>query len=59
MVELTKASSKGQIVIPQELREELGIEPGDSLQIERVDDMIVLKKISLNSLKETLRERKR
>ncbi|MBR9692374.1 AbrB/MazE/SpoVT family DNA-binding domain-containing protein [Candidatus Woesearchaeota archaeon] len=47
------------MVIPRDLREELGIEPGDSLQIERVDDMIVLKKVQLDSLEKKLKEVKR
>jgi AbrB family looped-hinge helix DNA binding protein len=33
----TKVSSKGQIVLPAELRENDGIEPGQEFEIERLD----------------------
>jgi AbrB family looped-hinge helix DNA binding protein len=33
----TKISSKGQIVVPAEIRSEDGIEPGDEFEIERLD----------------------
>lgn len=32
----TRVSSKGQIVLPSELRERDGIRPGDELQVERL-----------------------
>lgn len=41
-------SSKGQIVIPQKIREELGMEEGVVMGIEKVNDMVVLKKIDLD-----------
>ncbi len=55
MAELTKASTKGQVVIPQDIREALGILPGDQLQVERVGELVVLKKVALGSLKDELR----
>jgi AbrB family looped-hinge helix DNA binding protein len=33
----TKVSTKGQIVIPSELREQDGIEPGQIFEVERID----------------------
>jgi AbrB family looped-hinge helix DNA binding protein len=33
----TKVSSKGQIVLPAELREEDQIEPGDEFEVERIE----------------------
>lgn len=33
----TKVSTKGQIVLPRELREHDGIEPGQEMEIERID----------------------
>ena len=33
----TTISSKGQIVLPAELREQDGIEPGEEFSVERVD----------------------
>ena len=52
MVDLTKISTKGQVVIPRDIREELGIAPGDALQVERVNGVIVLKKLEIKSLKD-------
>ena len=39
-------SSKGQIVIPVALREELGIRPGTRLAIQREDNHLVLQPIT-------------
>jgi len=55
MTEITKISSKGQLVIPREMRKKLGLEDGDSLQVEQVGDLVVLKKITLSSLEKELR----
>jgi AbrB family looped-hinge helix DNA binding protein len=33
----TRVSSKGQIVLPAELRQQDGIEPGQQFDVERVD----------------------
>ncbi len=38
-------SSKGQIVIPQKIREELEICEGSILGIEKMKDLVVIKKI--------------
>ena len=40
----SRLSSKSQIVLPAELRRELGIQPGDELLVEREDDRIVIRK---------------
>ncbi len=51
-MKVKKLSSKGQIVIPAELREEFHLSKGDKLLVEKRDDEIVLKPISsLNKLK--------
>ena len=55
MSELKKTSTKVQVVIPSEIRKELGIQPNDTLQVERVGDLIVLKKIELPSLSKELK----
>lgn len=39
-------SSKGQIVIPAELREELGIEPGTQVRFERCEDGLLLRPVT-------------
>jgi len=44
-MEITKISSKGQIVIPQKIRLELDITEGSVLAIEKMKDLVVIKKI--------------
>jgi antitoxin PrlF len=44
-MEIIKLSSKGQIVIPQKIREELKMKDGTMLAIEKTKDVIVIKKI--------------
>ncbi len=44
-MEFTKASSKGQIVIPNKIRKKLGIREGSILAIAAENNMIVLKKV--------------
>ena len=60
-MELTKISSKGQIVIPLKIRNELKIEEGSVIAIEKIKDMVVLKKIEIdlvNQFKEGLEDLK-
>jgi len=52
-IELTKVSSKGQVVIPQRVREKLRIREGETLAVSAEDDLVVLKKVS-NPLEEDL-----
>ena len=47
-MEITKISSKGQIVIPQSIRNDMSISEGTVIAIERINDMIVLKKIDVD-----------
>ncbi|MBI3659667.1 AbrB/MazE/SpoVT family DNA-binding domain-containing protein [Candidatus Acetothermia bacterium] len=46
----TKVSSKGQIVVPRDLREKLGLQSGDTLVLARHGDILVLKKLTLDTL---------
>ena len=46
-VAITKLSSKGQIVIPKELREILGLETGEVFAMFGEGDTIILKRLSL------------
>ncbi len=48
IMEITKISSKGQIVIPQKIRNELNIEEGSIVAIEKMKDMVIIKKIDVN-----------
>ena len=50
-IELTKMSSKGQVVIPQDIREKIGLNEGETLVVSVQDDLIVLKKLE-NPMKE-------
>ena len=47
-MEITKISSKGQIVIPQSIRNDMAISEGAVIAVERINDMIVLKKIDVD-----------
>jgi AbrB family looped-hinge helix DNA binding protein len=51
-VELTKMSSKGQVVIPQHVRDELGLREGETFAVVGKEDTIVLKKVAVPSPKE-------
>jgi AbrB family looped-hinge helix DNA binding protein len=44
-MEITKISSKGQVVIPLKIRNELGIEEGSILAIEKINNVLVIKKV--------------
>ncbi len=45
MAEMITMSSKGQIVVPKELREEMKIDEGTNFAIFGKDDTLILKKI--------------
>ena len=53
--ELTKASSKGQIVIPSVVRRQLGIKRGSVFAVTARNDMIVLKKLETGIKPDDLR----
>jgi AbrB family looped-hinge helix DNA binding protein len=53
--ELTKASSKGQVVIPSVVRRRLGIKRGSVFAVSTVKDMIVLKKLETEMKPEDLK----
>lgn len=52
MKHVTKVSSEGQITIPEEIRECLGIEPDDTVELSYEDGQVVLRKRRLLSLEE-------
>ena len=43
---LVKVSPKGQITLPKELRQSLGIEPGSRVLITRRDDELILRPVT-------------
>jgi AbrB family looped-hinge helix DNA binding protein len=51
-VATTKMSSRGQVVIPESIREQLGLEPGAQFVVLGQDDVVMLKLISAPSMKE-------
>jgi AbrB family looped-hinge helix DNA binding protein len=48
-IEITSVSSRGQVVIPQSLRDRLKIHEGEKFVIIGEDNMIVLKKLEMPS----------
>ncbi len=48
----TKMSSRGQVVIPESIREELGLLPGAQFVVLGQDDVVMLKLISPPTVKE-------
>lgn len=60
-MEIAKISSKGQIVIPQKFRNELNIKEGSVLVIDKMKDMVIIKKIDedlINQFKRSLEDLK-
>ena len=49
---ITRLSSKGQVVIPEEVRERLGLEPGVRFVVVGEGDVVVLKMIKQPSMDE-------
>ncbi len=47
MAEITKISTKGQVVIPRRIRQELGLGTGSSVLVTRMNDFVLLKKINV------------
>ncbi|MDT3778738.1 AbrB/MazE/SpoVT family DNA-binding domain-containing protein [Nitrospira sp. MA-1] len=48
----TKLSSKGQVVIPEEIRKQLGLKEGDQFVVVGQDDAVILKSIKKPVLNE-------
>ncbi|MCP5005573.1 MAG: AbrB/MazE/SpoVT family DNA-binding domain-containing protein [Planctomycetes bacterium] len=46
----TKMSSKGQVVIPEDIRESLGLKPGSQFVVVGEDDIVILKSITSPSM---------
>ena len=50
VISTTKLSSRGQVVIPEEVRAELGLTPGAQFVVVGKDDVVVLKLVSAPDL---------
>ena len=57
-MEVVRVSSKGQVVIPKEVRERLGIKEGEYLLLLQEGDLILMKKLNID-VEEILREGER
>lgn len=55
-VETIRMSSKGQVVIPQDLREELQVDEGTVFAVVGSRDTIILKRISTPSKEELIKD---
>lgn len=55
-IETTKMSSRGQIVVPQEVREEVKAEEGTMFAIFGKGDTIILKKIEIPTKEQLINE---
>ena len=56
MPEVTKMTTKGQVVIPAEIREELDLSEGTQLVVSRMGDLVLMKKISITDPKKEFEE---
>ncbi|MFQ6090012.1 MAG: AbrB/MazE/SpoVT family DNA-binding domain-containing protein [Candidatus Bipolaricaulia bacterium] len=52
LLETTRMSSKGQVVIPKRLRKALGLNAGDSLVVVLQGDRLILRKLTLEDILE-------
>ena len=52
MAEIVTMSSKGQIVVPKDLRKEFGFDTGTNFAIFGKDNTIILKKVNVPTAKE-------
>lgn len=50
-LEITSMSSRGQVVIPLDVREQLGLKEGEKFVVLGEDDTVVLKKVTMPSFK--------
>ena len=50
-IEFTKLSSKGQIVIPQDIRDDMKLKPGTPFAVIEQKDSILLKKLEMPKIK--------
>ena len=51
-VATTKMSSKGQVVIPEAIREQLGLDAGTQFVVVGEDDVVILKMVRAPSMKD-------
>jgi AbrB family looped-hinge helix DNA binding protein len=49
--EMATISSRGQLVIPKDFRQKLGIKAGDFIGLVRMDDLVIMKKLDFEDEK--------
>ena len=54
-MEITKVSTKGQVVIPQGIRKDLGIESGTSMLVTKMKNYVVLRKMNLPNVQQAFK----
>ena len=47
LIDVTRVSDKGQVVIPKDIRERLGMKEGSKLLVMATEDAVILQKIEL------------
>jgi len=55
-IEITRASSRGQIVLPKSIREQIGINSGDFFVVYSDGDTIFIKKLEMKRIKKLFEE---
>jgi AbrB family looped-hinge helix DNA binding protein len=53
-IAVTRVSSKGQVVIPAEIKKYMGIKEGEKLLIISIADTLILKRVSGKTFQETV-----
>ena len=48
-IELTKSSSKGQVVIPKEIRDKIGVQKGTPFAVSLISGIVFLKKLDIET----------
>ena len=51
-IQTTRMSSKGQVVIPEDVRRRLGLTPGQQFVVVGEDDVVILKSIDAPSMRD-------
>jgi AbrB family looped-hinge helix DNA binding protein len=51
MTEITKISSKGQVVIPFDIRKDLGLDNGSTVVVSKMEDYVLMKKVNIPDIK--------
>ncbi|MBU0757385.1 MAG: AbrB/MazE/SpoVT family DNA-binding domain-containing protein [Nanoarchaeota archaeon] len=55
VIDMGKISSRGQVAIPSEIRERMGLHEGEKVLFVLTDDTLVMKKITMKSFNEITR----